>query len=105
MLATALAKKLANHFLHRDFLNINVAHIAGLKDLTSGLSHFRAGHLQLDRHRTLFDHFAEARKIARDLFVERQAENFVARETVDDFVERPIKENFAVIDNEDPVTK
>ncbi len=105
MLNAALAEKLPNHFLDRHFLNVDVADITGLQEFATGLGHFRARHLQLDRHRRLLDHFAEPGKIPRDLLVESEAENFVTGEAVNDFVERTVEENFAMINDQDAMTK
>src|SRR2546423_6843704 len=100
MLTSPLPEELADHFFNRNFLEVDVAHVARLKHFASGLSHFRPRHLELDRHRRLFDYLTEPRKIPRLLFVKRQAEDFVNGEAIDNFIERSIEKDFAVIDDQ-----
>src|SRR5436309_6978852 len=98
MLDAAFAKKLPDHFLDRNFLDVDIAHVAGLKHFAGGLSHFRPRHFQLDRHWSLLDHFTEPGKIPLALLIERKTQNLMSRKAIDNVFERPVEENFAVID-------
>ena len=42
MIFAAFAKELANHFFHRHFLNVDVAHVARFEQFTAGLGDFCA---------------------------------------------------------------
>ena len=66
---------------------------------------FAAGTFSCTDSRRLFDHFAERFEIARRRFVKGQADNLVTGKAVDDFVERAVEKNFAVIDDDDAMTK
>src|SRR5204863_9864143 len=88
-----------------EFLDINVDHGRGLEDLTAGFSHLGALHLQLDRNRCLRYDFAELRKISFANILQGQADNLVSGESIDNGIERSIKEDLAVIDNDDAIAK
>src|SRR5207244_8916723 len=48
MIFASFAKKLADHLFHGHFLNVNVAHVAGFEQFTTGFGDFRTRNFQLD---------------------------------------------------------
>ena len=100
-----LTEKLPDHFFHRQFLHVDVHHGAFFEHFPAGLGDFCAGHFYLDRHWRLLKHFAERRKIAFGRLRKGEADDFESREAIDDGVERTIKKDFAVIDDDDAVAQ
>src|SRR5437773_7541189 len=103
--ASSLTKKLADHFFDGHFLDIDVADITSFEKLSACLSDFSARHLQLDRNRRLFDHFAKCGKVARSLFLEGQTDKFVAGEPIDNLCEWSVEEDFAVINDKNAIAE
>ena len=48
MIFAAFAEKLADHFFHGHFLDVDVAYVAGFEQFTTGFGDFRARNFQLD---------------------------------------------------------
>jgi len=100
-----LPKELADDFFDRDFPHVDIADVACLEEFSANLSDLRPRHFQLHRHGRLFQDFAKNGEIARDRPVESKVEDLVARKTIDDLIERSIKEDFSVIDHQDAMTQ